>query len=120
MKNKTKQYRGSSTHGRGSRKKGRGKGEKGGSGRGGPKHKHLKGSWGRHGFIYHGVKRQVKTINVGNLQNLKGEEINLTEMGYGKLLGAGLISRKIKVIVPVATKRAVEKILAVGGDVVTE
>lgn len=120
MKNKTKRYRGYTTHGRGSRKKGRGKGEKGGSGRGGSKHKHLKGFWGRRGFTYHGVKHTVKTINVGKLQEMDEKEINLTEMGYDKLLGAGLISREIKVIVPAATARAVEKVSAAGGDVVTE
>ena len=120
MKNKTKKYRGSTTHGRGSRKKGRGTGEKGGAGRGGSKHKHLKSSWGRHGFVYHGVKHLVNTINVGQVQQLEGEEINLTEMGYHKLLGSGLVTRQVKIIVPAATERAVEKITAAGGEVITE
>jgi large subunit ribosomal protein L15 len=51
---------------------------------------------------------------------MEGDEINLTEMGYHKLLGSGLVTRKIKVNVPVATERAVEKITAAGGEVITE
>lgn len=120
MRAKTKKYRGSHTHGRGSKKKGRNKGEKGGTGRGGTKHKHLRESWGRHGFTYHGVKHPVRTINVGDLQQFEEQEINLTEKGYHKLLGSGTIDREIMVIVPAATERAVEKITAAGGEVRTD
>ncbi len=120
MKDRTKKYRGLTTHGRGSMKKGRGKGEKGGAGRGGSKHKHLKGEWGSHGFFHHGVISEKKVINVGDLIKFEGEEINLKEMGYDKLLGSGTVSRSVKVVVPYATEKAVEKIKAAGGEVITE
>lgn len=120
MKDRTKKYRGLTTHGRGSMKKGRGKGEKGGTGRGGSKHKHLKGSWGKHGFTFHGVSRESKVINVGGLMGFEGKEIDLKEMGYDKLLGSGSVNRPMKVIVPYATEKAVEKIKAAGGEVITD
>ncbi len=120
MKDKTKKYRGLTTHGRGSRKKGRGKGEKGGSGLGGSKHKHLKGNWGKHGFTFHGVSHGNKVLNVGDLIRFEDKEINLTEMGYDKLLGSGNISKPVKVIVPYATEKAVEKVKAAGGEVIAD
>ncbi len=120
MKDRTKRYRGSKTHGRGSMKKGRGRGEKGGSGFGGTKHKHLKDRWGKHGFTFHGVTHEKKVINVGDLIKFEGDELNLKEMGYDKLLGSGIVSKPVKVIIPSATEKAVEKIKAAGGEVITE
>ncbi len=46
--------------------------------------------------------------------------VNLSEMGYDRLLGSGRITSKVKVIVPSASEKAIEKIKAAGGQVVTE
>lgn len=121
MRKKTKKLRGHKTMGRGGMKKGRGKGEKGGRGfAGAGKHKKvsLKGRWGRYGFKRHNVIKEKKTINVGELNKFEGE-VNLKEMGYDKLLGAGYVNKPLNVIVDEATKKAVEKIESAGGKVIT-
>ncbi len=46
--------------------------------------------------------------------------IDLTELGYSKLLGGGKVTNKIEVKIFEATTRAVEKIEAAGGKVITE
>ncbi|MGC9071596.1 MAG: uL15 family ribosomal protein [Acidilobus sp.] len=46
--------------------------------------------------------------------------VNLGELGYEKLLGSGRISLKVKVAVPEASEKAVEKIKASGGEVIVE
>lgn len=121
MTKKTKKYRGSTTHGRGSMKKGRNRGEKGGSGLSGAKHKHLKDRWGaKKGFTYHGEKQDKTTINAGDLWQFDADEVDLGGQGYDKLLGGGAVQRPLTVTVPEATDRAVEKIEAAGGTVTTE
>jgi len=127
VKNKTKKYRGSRTHGRG-KKAGRGAGLKGGRGNAGlHKHKYMymlkymPDHFGRYGF-----KRPVdlikeeKTINVGLLEerfpNVK--EIDLEKEGFDKLLGSGIANKPFVVKVPKASKRAIEKIKSKGGKVI--
>ena len=44
--------------------------------------------------------------------------IDLNVLGYGKLLGTGLIKTKVKFMVGTASAKAVEKVKAAGGDVV--
>lgn len=44
--------------------------------------------------------------------------INLNELGIDKLLGKGKASRKYKIIVKSASKSAIEKISALGGEVI--
>jgi large subunit ribosomal protein L15 len=88
--------------------------------------------FGKHGFNPpKGLEKDVVGINVGELaerldrwlrSGLAREEegkvvVNLAELGYNTLLGRGKISRPVKVIVPRATRRAVEKIKAAGGEV---
>lgn len=46
--------------------------------------------------------------------------INLTELGYDKLVGDGKIYEKVKVIVKEASKKAVEKIKESGGEILVE
>ena len=71
---------------------------------------------------------QPITINVGQLRTLKerlirkgvdkgGKEINLTALGYDKLLGSGVVQGAWKVTVETATPKAVEKIESAGGNV---
>ncbi|MEM0379389.1 MAG: uL15m family ribosomal protein [Nanopusillaceae archaeon] len=44
--------------------------------------------------------------------------INLNDLGIDKLLGKGMVSRKYKIIVKSASKSAIEKIKALGGEVI--
>ncbi len=124
---KTKKFRGSMTHGRG-KKGGRGAGLRGGRGNAGlSKHRfmHLTKympdhSFGRHGFKRpQGARKENTIINVGKLKEQfpKKTTINLTEEGYDKLLGGGSVSKKYKIKVEKASKKAVEKIKETGGEV---
>ena len=124
MVSRTNKFRGRSRyHGRG-KKAGRGAGKRGGRGRAGiGKHrvmfrnKYLPGHWGMHGFNRHPSLRKVNvSINVSELSQISdGDEINLTEMGYDKLLGKGPISRSFKITVGEASPRAIAKVEAAGG-----
>ncbi len=116
-------------------------GSKGGFGAAGM-HKHMwtwvvkyAPTWfGKHGFNPpETLEVKPVEINVGELaehldkwlsQGLARKEgdkivVNLAELGYNKLLGRGRIDKPVKVIVPEATQRAIEKIQAAGGEVVT-
>lgn len=122
MREKTKKMRGHKTDGRGGKKKQRGKGHKGGKGRAGAgKHKRMsfKTTWGRHGFVRHAAIQPKTSINVGDLNGFEGE-INLTNMGYHKLLGSGVITKPLKIMVTEATPKAIKKISSVGGEVTTK
>ncbi|WP_457548747.1 uL15m family ribosomal protein [Archaeoglobus sp.] len=46
--------------------------------------------------------------------------VDLAQLGYTKLLGSGIVTKKIEVKVESATPKAVEKIESVGGKVITE
>lgn len=136
-KTKTSKHRGSRTHGRG-KKAGRGHGKRGGVGAaGGHKHKWistLKYDRQHYGQKGKGFKRpqsvvgQPITINVSQLRNLKersikegveegGKTINLTALGYDKLLGSGACQGSWEVTVEAASPRAIEKVEAAGGKV---
>jgi len=115
-------------------------GSKGGFGAAGM-HKHMwtwvvkyAPTWfGKHGFNPpKGLERKSLEINLGEV-NEKLEEwarrglvheeegklvVNLAELGYNTLLGRGRISRPVKILVPRATEKAVEKVKAAGGEVV--
>ena len=136
--NKRKKFsrqRGHHTHGWGSKKKHRGAGNRGGrgmagTGKRGDALKTLywkdKKYFGKHGFKKKGVKKEVKVINIGDIEeNLnrfleKGDAIDLGGFGYNKLLGKGRIRSKLKIKVDSASSKAVEKIKKAGGEVVLE
>ncbi|HVL49497.1 MAG TPA: uL15 family ribosomal protein [Candidatus Thermoplasmatota archaeon] len=139
-KRRSSKLRGSREHGRG-RKKGRGAGLRGGKGNAGA-HKHKRVQyfskmtdgdyWGKHGF-----KRPVEVqdalvpINVQELDEAiatwaaagkaqkvgGGYSVNLTELGFDKLLGSGKVRNAIKVTIATASPRATEKIEEAGGQV---
>ncbi len=136
-KTKTSKHRGARTHGRG-KKAGRGHGKRGGVGAaGGHKHKWiatLKYDRDHYGQKGKGFKRpqsvvgQPITINVSQLRLLKerlikdgiekgGKEINLTALGYDKLLGSGACQGAWDVTVEAATTRAIDKVKSAGGKV---
>jgi large subunit ribosomal protein L15 len=69
-------------------------------------------------------RKYIAAINIEELEKLSEKlntnEINLTQLGIEKLLGKGKITKPIKVIVKKASKKAIEKIQEVGGEVITE
>jgi len=121
---RTKKFRGRRTHGRGE-KAGRGKGKRGGHGNAGlHKHKFIlllktdRYHFGRYGFKRHVKLPERRCINVGDLHRIAPEgTLNLTELGYHKLLGTGTVKGKYTITVEEATERAVSKIEAAGGTV---
>jgi large subunit ribosomal protein L15 len=134
--NKRKKFsrqRASHTHGWGSKKKHRGAGNRGGrgmagTGKRGDQIKTLiwkdKKYFGKHGFKKKGIKKEIRTINIDYIEeNLnkfpkQGDIINLKKLGYTKLLGKGNIKTKLNIKVDNASKKAVEKIKKLGGEVI--
>lgn len=132
-RNKRSRYRGSHTHGGGHKKKRRGAGSRGGRGRGGfgkrgqhmmPTAQGRKEKLGKSGFTRPGLKKDIKTINLNDLNRLlevgkiKEGKINLGELGYNKLLGSGQIQSKFEIKVDYFSKKAEEKIKAAGGEII--
>lgn len=134
---KVVKMRGSKTHGGGSMKKRRGAGNRGGRGnagsgkRGDSKKQSFQTKGikpGKRGFKKKGLQKPVVSINVGELERVlprwveagkvKGNEINLTQLGFDKLLGSGTLKSKVTVVVASATERAVSKVEGAGGKVV--
>jgi large subunit ribosomal protein L15 len=84
--------------------------------------------FGKHGFTSpQSLKRQEKTLNLQKLEELsstlpaeKGKQnVNLTNLGYTKLLGTGKITKPLTVTVAACSKTATEKIKEAGGEVLT-
>ena len=136
---KVVKYRGSKTHGGGSKKKRRGSGNRGGKGMGGSgkrsdskKPSLWKGKYfGKYGFTSRQV-REIKAVNVGyleenigklssrNMVSKEGEffSVDLEKLGFDKLLSSGKVISKYKIKVPYASKKAIEKIKNNGGEVI--
>ncbi len=141
MVSRTEKFRGKRTHGRG-HKSGRGAGIRGGRGNAGLlKHKfmyvilNMPNHFGRHGFKRpQSVVSSNVVINVNAIEEKlqdylkngaatqEGDiyKINLTELGYDKLLGTGRISVPVEISVASASPGAIAKIEAAGGKVITE
>jgi large subunit ribosomal protein L15 len=140
---KVKRFRGSKTHGYGSMKKNRGAGNRGGRGlagsgkRAGHKihaiiKKYGTNYLGKYGFAS-GEKKVIKGINLKDIEiklnsimdkgfaKKEGDKISvdLTKLGYDKLLGSGNVTTKFKVIVRSFSKKAKEKIEKIGGEIVS-
>jgi len=131
---KTRKTRGSRTRGYGRIGQHRDAGSKGYRKVG--RHKHLwsyvttyePDYFGKHGFTSpQSLKRHEKTLNLQKLEELsstlpaeKGKQnINLTSIGYTKLLGTGKITKPLTVTVAACSKTAAEKIKEAGGEVLT-
>ncbi len=141
MPSRTRRFRGGRTHGRG-HKAGRGKGKRGGTGNAGlHKHrfkemlKYFPDHFGRRGFKRAPeLVRRLRTINVGEVEERLGKyllsnaakqvegriHVDLTSLGYDKLLGGGAATLPLTITVPSASARAVEKVRAAGGAVLSE
>lgn len=127
---KNSRQRGSKTHGWGAMKKHRGAGNRGGRGLAGSgkKSDQLKPTiikkfgfdnyFGKLGFKRpQQLKTKIKTINIKDLKIFDKTDLNLTELGFSKLLGEGKVTKKYKIIIPSCSKIAKEKIEAAGGIV---
>tara|TARA_B100000315_G_scaffold207608_1_gene202421 strand:- start:368 stop:802 length:435 start_codon:yes stop_codon:yes gene_type:complete len=135
---KVSRYRGSMTHGGGSKKKRRGAGNRGGKGMAGSgkrsdskkpslwKNKYF----GKYGFVSKNTKN-IDAININYLeenllklpQDAVGKEndffsVDLKKLGFNKLLSTGKVTNKYKIKVSYASKKAIEKIKNNGGEVV--
>ncbi|MBN2095620.1 MAG: uL15 family ribosomal protein [Candidatus Aenigmarchaeota archaeon] len=119
---RNRKFRGSNTCGYGSKKKHRGKGSRGGVGFAGSK-KHrmqmFKMKCPEH-YDHRALKKKAvcRVINLEDLNKFETPEVNLTEMGYEKLLGLGEPKKKLKVTVARWSKSAEEKIKAAGGEII--
>jgi large subunit ribosomal protein L15 len=134
---KVRKQRGSRTHGWGQVGQHRGIGMRGGHGKAG----HKKHKWtyvvkydphyfGKHGFQRSWANRPT-TMNVGELdtqieelithgvirQESTGYHINLDELGIGKLLGSGRVTKPLRVSVKSWSAAAAQKIEAAGGQI---
>ncbi|ADL19631.1 50S ribosomal protein L15P [Acidilobus saccharovorans 345-15] len=90
--------------------------------------------FGTRGFRNPTSRGELNTIDLEGLERLvagltaKGQAktedglvvVDLKAMGYEKLLGRGKLTSKVKVIVPMASEKAVQKVKEAGGLVVTE
>jgi large subunit ribosomal protein L15 len=139
---KSVKHRGSHTCGWGFKKKHRGAGNRGGRGMAGSgkradqrKPSILKeyGNtyFGKRGFYKHN-KTIIKSVNVSYLEQhlpsliakkLVKEEnnsyiVNLKDLGYDKLLGSGRITKKFIITAESASKKVVERVKKLGGEVI--
>jgi large subunit ribosomal protein L15 len=127
FKQKVRKWRGRTSHGWGAKKKHRGGGSRGGRGFAGlHKHKYTKittsGNMDYFGFKgFRSLKKKIKTMNVGDLRDIANgkNEINLTAMGYGKLLGSGKAGAAYTITVSSYSKLAKKKIEDAGGKIIS-
>jgi large subunit ribosomal protein L15 len=81
--------------------------------------------FGKHGFTSpQSLHRHENTINLKKLEEIaqtsqqEKPQINLTALGYTKLLGTGKITKPLTIQVPSYSKSAAEKIKKAGGEIV--
>ncbi len=132
-------FRGSHTHGWGSKKKHRGSGNRGGKGRAGTGKRadqNKPSIWheqyfGKHGFTHRGAVHH-KSVNVEHIdQNMeklvnsnlaKRQDgafvINIADLGFDKLLGKGRVTKKMAITARHASSRAVAAVKEAGGEVI--
>lgn len=132
-------FRGSHTHGWGSKKKHRGSGNRGGKGMAGTgkradtrKPSIWQGEYfGKHGLTHRGAIRH-KVVNIEfldqNIEKLVKLDfakqqndvfvVNIADLGFDKLLGRGRVTRKLMVTADSASSRAVQAVKEAGGEVI--
>jgi large subunit ribosomal protein L15 len=125
---KIRKFRGSRTQGYGRIGQHRDSGSKGNRKVG--RHKHLWSKvvtqcpnyFGKHGFHSPQAKNRIESpINLLKLDQLAtGAEINLTELGYTKLLGTGKLTKKLTITIAAASTSAKTKIEAAGGKLILQ
>ncbi len=77
--------------------------------------------FGKHGFTSpQSLHRKENTINLNKLDEIaQTPQINLTALGYTKLLGTGKIIKPLTITIPTYSKSAQEKIKKAGGEIIT-
>ncbi len=135
---KITKLRGSRTCGYGAAKKHRGAGHKGGKGLAGvAKHrwihtvKYMPDHVGKYGFKRHAsLIKDLKPINLGQIDELVSKNpekfhienekyvVNVTSLGYEKVLGKGKLNNKIVIKAVEFSESAKEKIESAGGEFV--
>lgn len=74
--------------------------------------------FGKHGFSRpQSTKKKEKTINLQSLSKFSSTSINLAELGYTKLLGAGKPEKAYTITISAYSKKAKEKIEGAGGSI---
>jgi large subunit ribosomal protein L15 len=125
---KVVRQKGHRTHGYGSPKKHRGKGSRGGRGMAGSEGhrmthilKYARDRIGRRGFKSKTGKK-LRAINLREVVKLAGKEkkIDLTALGYDKLLGTGEIRKPLEIKVDYYSAGAKEKVEASKGKIVSD
>ena len=123
---KIRKFRGTRTQGYGRIGQHRDAGSKGNRKVG--RHKHLWSKivtsepnyFGKHGFHSpQAIHRIEKTISLQKLDQMAtSAEVNLTNLGYTKLLGTGKITKALTIQVASASKSAAEKVVEAGGKLI--
>ncbi|MBN2202582.1 MAG: uL15 family ribosomal protein [Candidatus Aenigmarchaeota archaeon] len=127
---KIRKQRATRTCGYGSTKKHRGKGSRGGRGKAGL-HKQKKtwmvvndpNHYGKKGFIINDeAKNVVMSVTVRELdviaRNMKKTEINVSELGFDKVISKGKLTQPLTITVSKITAKAKQKIEESGGKVI--
>jgi len=121
---KNSRQRATQTHGWGSKKKHRGAGNRGGRGNAGtgkrgdakkPSFWNDKSYYKTKGFVSN--RKPIRTINISDLKKFTETKIDLTKMGFNKLLGLGTPDRKYEILISDASQSAINKIQEAGGKV---
>ena len=140
QKRKITKQRGTRTNGGGVVKNRRGYGNKGGRGKAGSGKQHWtrtvienKNYFGKHGFKR--PQKMIKKVNAVNLNYLEEHAddliasgkaskdgdaivIDVTELGYDKVLAKGKITKAYKISAPQFSASAIEKIEELGGEAI--
>ena len=76
--------------------------------------------FGKHGFTSpQSLHRKENTINLNKLDEIaQTPQINLTALGYTKLLGTGKITKPLTIQVASYSKSAAEKVTQAGGKII--
>ena len=88
--------------------------------------------FGKKGFIKKGIIEKISAININEIEekfdNLAKDKmiskegdayaIDISKIGYNKLLGSGNVTRKYKITAKYASKNIIEKIKKSGGEII--
>ena len=139
-RSKHSRMRGSYTHGWGAKKKHRGAGHRGGRGMAGTGKRadQKKPSiwkeryFGRLGFKTKGVAKEIMPVNISYFEDnadrllsekaieKKGDiyEIDTTKLGFNKVLGCGMLTKKFRITSKSFSRKSIERIKEAGGEAV--
>ena len=70
----------------------------------------------KRGFV--SLYKKDKGINLDEIDKLADKEIDITTLGYGKVLGGGALSRPLKIKAHSFSKKAKERIEKAGGEAI--